>query len=388
MTWVESLAVKAAFAPPELVAPPPAAVPVPIGRPKSDALRRLLAAKAESDRRNYRAKHHILRQMLREAPADFEVDSEAGGIVGLTHRNGFRIHAPRQILPAGLGRPRPPVLLKRAFDLFGAPKREKDPSLVDRVGLTTVGSLVPTLGLAHVPFLPRPVTKRPVPAERGLIDRIQQGGRLATGPAIEALRDRMGLQATYVAADPTRPAFHLGNHGLARALGAAFPDAQAARGTARGVVNAPMVGKPATRGGKGPRVSRGVLAHELGHAAVDERLRNVGGLDLRSPNSLLNLLGKMGPGVGILGAGLAKDDDTARRFAVGGTLASAPLLANELAASHIGGRALAGTHGGRLGRRAGNYFSAYRGIPTYAANAAAPMATYGLRRLLRRTKKD
>lgn len=65
----------------------------------SSAVPVLLNAKRESDRKNYGAKHELLRQLLKERPEDFIVDSENKGIIGLTHKSGFRIHAPRRVLP-------------------------------------------------------------------------------------------------------------------------------------------------------------------------------------------------------------------------------------------------------------------------------------------------
>lgn len=71
-------------------------------RSPQSPLARLRQAKAESDRRNYAAKHRILRQLLTERPGEFTVDSRQGHIVGLTHRGtNFRIHAPARVLPAG-----------------------------------------------------------------------------------------------------------------------------------------------------------------------------------------------------------------------------------------------------------------------------------------------
>lgn len=63
----------------------------------------LLAAKAESDRKNYPAKHAILRRLLRDAPDEFAVDSGEGErMVGVTHRpSGFRVHMPSVALPEG-----------------------------------------------------------------------------------------------------------------------------------------------------------------------------------------------------------------------------------------------------------------------------------------------
>ncbi len=83
-----------------------AAVAVTGRKPKSRPLRLLLKAKSESDRRNYKAKHSILKQLMYEDPKAFHVDSESRGVVGLTHRSGFRIHAPRRVVPH-------PVLLRR-----------------------------------------------------------------------------------------------------------------------------------------------------------------------------------------------------------------------------------------------------------------------------------
>lgn len=63
----------------------------------------LLQAKAESDRKNWPAKHSILRKLLEKNPEQFTQDSEQGSIVGLTHTtSGFKIHAPRVLLPRQL----------------------------------------------------------------------------------------------------------------------------------------------------------------------------------------------------------------------------------------------------------------------------------------------
>lgn len=69
---------------------------------------RLRKAKKESDRKNYRAKHKILRELISETPSDFCIDSSRGGMAGLTHRRtGFRIHMPHKAIPH-------PELLRRA----------------------------------------------------------------------------------------------------------------------------------------------------------------------------------------------------------------------------------------------------------------------------------
>ena len=56
-------------------------------------LHKLLRAKAHSDRKEYGAKTAILNKLIDERPDEFEVDSDADGIVGLTHTpTNFRIH--------------------------------------------------------------------------------------------------------------------------------------------------------------------------------------------------------------------------------------------------------------------------------------------------------
>lgn len=75
------------------------------------ALDRLRLAKFESDRRNYGAKHEILRAMMKESPDDFAIDSEENGMYGFTHvPTSFRIHAPRRVVPqSALMRRLPPA---------------------------------------------------------------------------------------------------------------------------------------------------------------------------------------------------------------------------------------------------------------------------------------
>lgn len=74
-------------------------------RKRPRVLPRLLEAKRQSDRRNYGAKHSILRELIHQHPKAFKVDSERHGVVGLTHKpTGFRIHMPRRALPTLLQR--------------------------------------------------------------------------------------------------------------------------------------------------------------------------------------------------------------------------------------------------------------------------------------------
>jgi hypothetical protein len=71
---------------------------------KSVELTRLLEAKKRSDVNDYTAKNNILSDLLRKNPSQFKIDSELNSkYVGLTHKpSGFRIHAPRRIIPAGI----------------------------------------------------------------------------------------------------------------------------------------------------------------------------------------------------------------------------------------------------------------------------------------------
>jgi hypothetical protein len=58
------------------------------------ALADLKLAKAESDRKNYRAKYQILSRLIHERPSEFKIDSTIRDMAGLTHKpTGFRIHA-------------------------------------------------------------------------------------------------------------------------------------------------------------------------------------------------------------------------------------------------------------------------------------------------------
>ena len=75
--------------------------------PRHPVLRKLLEAKAESDRGNYKAKHAIMRGLMAEEPHKFKIDSEDKGIVGITHADtNFRMHLPKSTLPTALLRAR------------------------------------------------------------------------------------------------------------------------------------------------------------------------------------------------------------------------------------------------------------------------------------------
>ena len=74
-----------------------------IGSVKQANLDALLEAKKESDRKNYSAKHDILRKLINQNPANFIIDSAEGNISGITHTpTGFQIHMPSDTIPSGV----------------------------------------------------------------------------------------------------------------------------------------------------------------------------------------------------------------------------------------------------------------------------------------------
>lgn len=68
---------------------------------KSPILTQLIEAKEHSDKRRYKLKHAILRDLLRKYPQQFMVDSNGTNrILGITHNpTNFRIHIPRTAVP-------------------------------------------------------------------------------------------------------------------------------------------------------------------------------------------------------------------------------------------------------------------------------------------------
>lgn len=91
--------------------------PGDLQRPAAGVLAQLLSAKSESDRKNYPAKHNILRDMIKRDPGSFRIDSEEGGIYGLTHApTGFKIHMPKAAAPPELKKPQPLDPLKSILE--------------------------------------------------------------------------------------------------------------------------------------------------------------------------------------------------------------------------------------------------------------------------------
>lgn len=71
---------------------------------KSIQLKKLIEAKACSDRNEYSKKNTLLSELLNKYPREFKIDSGATAkYVGLTHKpTGFKIHAPRTLIPIGI----------------------------------------------------------------------------------------------------------------------------------------------------------------------------------------------------------------------------------------------------------------------------------------------
>ena len=63
----------------------------------NSVITRLKEAKAASDSRDYEKKTRIIRELMKESPEDWDIDSEDKGIAGITHTpTSFRFHLPSQ----------------------------------------------------------------------------------------------------------------------------------------------------------------------------------------------------------------------------------------------------------------------------------------------------
>ena len=71
---------------------------------KSIQLKKLIEAKKLSDRNNYGEKNKVLGELLKKYPREFKIDSNLNNkYIGLTHKpSGFKIHAPRSLIPIGI----------------------------------------------------------------------------------------------------------------------------------------------------------------------------------------------------------------------------------------------------------------------------------------------
>jgi hypothetical protein len=74
---------------------------------KSIELSQLIKAKKMSDQKDYVHKNEVIRRLLEKNPKAFKVDSHLNSdYVGLTHiKSGFKIHAPKSIVPSSLIHP-------------------------------------------------------------------------------------------------------------------------------------------------------------------------------------------------------------------------------------------------------------------------------------------
>ena len=71
---------------------------------KSLQLKKLIEAKKFSDKNEYGSKNTIIADILSKYPKEFKVDQLLNDkYVGLTHKpSGFKIHAPRSLIPVGI----------------------------------------------------------------------------------------------------------------------------------------------------------------------------------------------------------------------------------------------------------------------------------------------
>jgi len=130
-----------------------------------------------------------------------------------------------------------------------------------------------------------------------------------------------------------------------------------------------------------PEISKGILAHELGHAKSFDYLHRLGGHNLNRANAAAMAAGKLSGMAGGLVTPFLDPDKGGYQTAMITSLMTAPLLANELAASHLGGRGMMRMHPNTSAFK--NYLSPYRGVPTYMMGTAAPWIGYGVRRYMK-----
>lgn len=173
----------------------------------ADALSQLMEAKRESDRRNYKRKHSILRRLIEDNPDAFSVDSMSRGIAGLTHNpTGFRLHMPGTAVPAALASKMATATNSPAIELGPIDwKKEKvNPFLQHASGI---------IGQARIPQ-PPPVA--PPGYTTQALHQVEQNlnwlGRKITGGEAAKFREYYGLLP-----QPTRTALDNSTAALSRA---------------------------------------------------------------------------------------------------------------------------------------------------------------------------
>lgn len=133
-----------------------------------------------------------------------------------------------------------------------------------------------------------------------------------------------------------------------------------------------------------PQERMRVLAHELGHLRSYENFKDIGGRDLRG---LSNTLYGMG-GLGILGGAVAGGTFGSGLGASIGTAAMVPQIAEEVLASHYGGKAMASDPARKsMFQKIKGYVGPYGGVPTYLLGAAVPGLSYAAHQLMRHPMK-
>lgn len=106
---------------------PAGRVAAPAAEQPFSVVQSLRAAKAESDRQNWREKQRVLRQLMQQRPHEFIIDSTQGRYWGVTHKpTGFKLHMPAQAIPGQLKQSADAYVIK------GNPKAmEADPAAYD-----------------------------------------------------------------------------------------------------------------------------------------------------------------------------------------------------------------------------------------------------------------
>jgi hypothetical protein len=139
------------------------------------------------------------------------------------------------------------------------------------------------------------------------------------------------------------------------------------------------------RGKKMSGRSRFMLGHEFGHRKNWSRIPQ----KLRAPAmGVRNIGGSYGSIAGVAGAAIAKKDSTAKKAAIVGTVAAAPMWGDEMVAT---GRSI-GRHVKKYGakglKQKGFGKAALASTAVYTGMAAAPALAYGARRAyLKATRK-
>jgi len=130
----------------------------------------------------------------------------------------------------------------------------------------------------------------------------------------------------------------------------------------------------------------GFLAHEIGH---HKNVKALSKAKLLHPYMATRMAGtSLGSAGGALGAAFAKDDKTARNIALVGTGLTLPTIAEEATATFRGIKGLTKYYGsfGKAMKQGGG-LRMLAGNSSYLALPAAPLAAYGIRKLLSKKEK-